>query len=246
MSDYGSEFLQYYRILEVEPGASLAEIKRSYRELAKVWHPDRFPNDIRLQRKAQEKLKQINLAYERICGRGGRQPPRQSRPTASSPPPPPRTATRPADTSSGDPSRPTASSPPPPSSSATESADASSDGNRRASTAPRKRSFDFRWIAVFFSKCAQSLEKGFVGLSRGLTKGVIAIRVLFALLKTNIFKVSDEVFRWYSREKKSLAVVTIALVLGVALGIWLLVWIQLRDVSTTRAPASAHLQLSPT
>ena len=64
MSDYGSDYLQCYRILEVEPGASLEEIKRAYRELARVWHPDRFPNDPRLQSKAQEKLKQINLAYE--------------------------------------------------------------------------------------------------------------------------------------------------------------------------------------
>jgi curved DNA-binding protein CbpA len=29
-----------------------------------VWHPDRFPNDPRLQEKAQEKLKEINLAYD--------------------------------------------------------------------------------------------------------------------------------------------------------------------------------------
>lgn len=55
-----------YRILDVEPSASLDEVKRSYRELVKVWHPDRFTNDPSLQAKAQEKLKQINLAYERI------------------------------------------------------------------------------------------------------------------------------------------------------------------------------------
>jgi NADH-quinone oxidoreductase subunit L len=42
-------------------------VKRSYRELVKVWHPDRFGGDPKLQHKAQEKLKQINYAYERIC-----------------------------------------------------------------------------------------------------------------------------------------------------------------------------------
>jgi hypothetical protein len=56
-----------YRTLDLEPGANPDEVKRSYRELVKVWHPDRFNGDPRLQIKADEKLKQINLAYERIC-----------------------------------------------------------------------------------------------------------------------------------------------------------------------------------
>src|ERR1700730_14801927 len=83
------DLLQCYRILELDPGASLEETKRAYRELTRVWHPDRFANDVRLQNKAQEKLKQINLAYEQICGRGRHEP---RRPTYSTPPPPrPRT-----------------------------------------------------------------------------------------------------------------------------------------------------------
>ena len=52
------------RTLDLESGASLLDAKRSYRELVKVWHPDRFAHDPDLQRRAQEKLKQINLAYE--------------------------------------------------------------------------------------------------------------------------------------------------------------------------------------
>src|SRR5947207_13147692 len=56
------------RILEIERGASLAEIKQAYRDQTKVWHPDRFSNDIRLKNKAEEKLKRINLAYRRLCG----------------------------------------------------------------------------------------------------------------------------------------------------------------------------------
>jgi hypothetical protein len=59
-----------YRILEVEPGASLDDVKRSYRELVKVWHPDRFDHDPKLREKAVEKLKQINLAYERLSAAG--------------------------------------------------------------------------------------------------------------------------------------------------------------------------------
>jgi TonB family protein len=55
-------------ILEVAPGASSDEIKQAYRDLSKVWHPDRFSNDPRLQEKAEERIKQINLAYRRLCG----------------------------------------------------------------------------------------------------------------------------------------------------------------------------------
>jgi TonB family protein len=64
VSDYDSDC----RILEIEPGASFEEIRQAYRDQTKVWHPDRFPNDVRLQKKAEEKLKQINLAYQRLCG----------------------------------------------------------------------------------------------------------------------------------------------------------------------------------
>jgi len=53
-----------YRVLELEPGVTLDEVKRSYRELVKVWHPDRFTGDAKLHQKAEEKLKQINRAYE--------------------------------------------------------------------------------------------------------------------------------------------------------------------------------------
>ena len=59
-----------YRILDLAPGSSLDQVKASYRELVKVWHPDRFAHDPKLQAKAQEKLKQINAAYERLCKEG--------------------------------------------------------------------------------------------------------------------------------------------------------------------------------
>ncbi len=55
---------KHYRTLGIEPGASLKQIKEAYRDLASVWHPDRFTNNPRLQEKAQEKLKEINASYE--------------------------------------------------------------------------------------------------------------------------------------------------------------------------------------
>jgi hypothetical protein len=44
--------------------ATQTEIKDAYRTLAKVWHPDRFPGDEDLRVKAEEKLKEINSAYQ--------------------------------------------------------------------------------------------------------------------------------------------------------------------------------------
>ena len=55
---------RYYEILGINPGASLAEVKQAYKDLATVWHPDRFTNNPRLQEKAEKELKKINEAYQ--------------------------------------------------------------------------------------------------------------------------------------------------------------------------------------
>lgn len=45
----------------------MAEVKQAYRDLAKIWHPERFgENDTRLRKKTDEKLKEINVAYYSI------------------------------------------------------------------------------------------------------------------------------------------------------------------------------------
>jgi hypothetical protein len=52
-----------YKTLEVGYGASMEEVKQGYKDLVRVWHPDRFTEDPRLRKKAEEKLKEINRAY---------------------------------------------------------------------------------------------------------------------------------------------------------------------------------------
>lgn len=57
---------KYYKILDLNTNATEQEVKQAYRELVKVWHPDRFTHDVKLQKRAEEKLKEINDAYQRI------------------------------------------------------------------------------------------------------------------------------------------------------------------------------------
>lgn len=54
------EYKDYYKILDVDKNASESDIKKSFRKLAKKYHPDLNPNDT----KAQEKFKEVNEAYE--------------------------------------------------------------------------------------------------------------------------------------------------------------------------------------
>jgi len=57
-----------YRILGLPAGAPAADVKAAYRDLAQVWHPDRFSHSERLQVKAQQNLQRINEAFQTLRG----------------------------------------------------------------------------------------------------------------------------------------------------------------------------------
>ncbi|HSR12648.1 MAG TPA: thioredoxin domain-containing protein, partial [Thermodesulfobacteriota bacterium] len=57
---------EYYDILGLKPGASERDIEEAHKVAARVWHPDRFPEDPKMQEKANEELKKINLAREKL------------------------------------------------------------------------------------------------------------------------------------------------------------------------------------
>ena len=60
-----------WKTLGVKQGSSDEEIKRAYHDLVKKYHPDRF-QDAAAKELANEKLKEINQAYEEITsGSGG-------------------------------------------------------------------------------------------------------------------------------------------------------------------------------
>ena len=54
------DFIDYYRLLELERSASQADIKKAYRKLARKYHPDLNPDN----KDAQVKFQQINEAHE--------------------------------------------------------------------------------------------------------------------------------------------------------------------------------------
>ena len=54
----------WYEVLGVGPTATTDEVRAAYLVLVKAWHPDRFAAEPTLAARAEERLKEINAAYE--------------------------------------------------------------------------------------------------------------------------------------------------------------------------------------
>ena len=54
-----SDKRDYYEVLGVQRGASAADIKKAYRQLARQYHPD-----VSQETGAEDKFKEVNEAYE--------------------------------------------------------------------------------------------------------------------------------------------------------------------------------------
>ncbi len=63
------DYKDYYKTLGVARGASTDEVKKAFRRLARKYHPDVNPGD----KKAEEKFKEINEAYEVLSDADKRQ-----------------------------------------------------------------------------------------------------------------------------------------------------------------------------
>ena len=62
-TQYSTQEEEYYANLELSPGASFEEIKKSYKRLLKQYHPDKFHNDDR-SKYAEQITQKLNEAYE--------------------------------------------------------------------------------------------------------------------------------------------------------------------------------------
>jgi len=58
-----NELHEAYKILELPPGSDMAAVKRKYRLLSTVWHPDRMASED-FRKQAEDKLKTINNARD--------------------------------------------------------------------------------------------------------------------------------------------------------------------------------------
>ena len=63
------KFKDFYKVLEVNERASADELKKSYRRLAKQYHPDANPGN----KVAEERFKEINEAYDVLSDAAKRQ-----------------------------------------------------------------------------------------------------------------------------------------------------------------------------
>ena len=62
-TDKKNKPVSYYDVLHVKPDASDSEVKKKYRMLAKIFHPDRNPKDRRM---AEHRFRLINEAYSHL------------------------------------------------------------------------------------------------------------------------------------------------------------------------------------
>ncbi len=67
----------HYETLGIPKEASAERIKRSYRKLVKLYHPDQFPSRSREQAEAEKRMRDINVAYSVLldpehCSRCGK------------------------------------------------------------------------------------------------------------------------------------------------------------------------------
>jgi DnaJ-like protein len=70
------------RIFELDDRRTPEEVRATYRELVKVWHPDRFTHDPGLRARADRRLQEINRAYAVLQDRAETvEPPREPTPS---------------------------------------------------------------------------------------------------------------------------------------------------------------------
>ena len=70
---------EYLHTLGLGPDATWEEVTQTYKDLMRVWHPDRFPSDERLRKKAEQESQRINQAMTELK-KLGKNPPKKKSP----------------------------------------------------------------------------------------------------------------------------------------------------------------------
>jgi len=60
------KYRKNYDVLGIRPGASWKELRSAYKNLVKIWHPDRFQQDTNQKKIAEERTKEINRSYKEL------------------------------------------------------------------------------------------------------------------------------------------------------------------------------------
>ena len=148
-----------FSVLGLPATARPQAVKDAYRDLVKVWHPDRFAGDARLQAKATERMRELNEAYAIAVAHASSSPSgARRRPT------PEAESARYA----GAAPQPASSTPP---------ATAPAGGGRRSVYPPLHLTWDAIWRTLFFAATVGVIAfivtapEGFFALSKGRSAG---------------------------------------------------------------------------
>ncbi len=61
------QYANHYHVLGIRPGASWKELRKAYKSLVNIWHPDRFQQNIEQRKLAEEKTKEITQSYKELA-----------------------------------------------------------------------------------------------------------------------------------------------------------------------------------
>jgi hypothetical protein len=89
------ELQRCYEVLGIQEPASSEAVRQAYKAQVKFFHPDRFTDDPDQQRLAQERLKEVNAAYEALQTHQAKGPPERPRTNASTTARPPQQPSEP-------------------------------------------------------------------------------------------------------------------------------------------------------
>ena len=61
-----SQNKQYYKLLGLKPGASLEAVNKAYEEEKQKLNPEPFSYDVRLKRRMEELIAELDVAYQKV------------------------------------------------------------------------------------------------------------------------------------------------------------------------------------